>query len=357
MFISEKMNKIPIFYSSVHKTHYPQFEYDRGIQIPYQEIPERIENSRKELLSLPFTVEVNPETLLPINQIQRIHSLNLINHLQNQSHFAAEQEIQSRQADLYLYPWIYPLNGTMREKLIKSPDSAGCFAFDTYAPIGKNTWQAVLASANLAYCAALSILQDESKIAYALCRPPGHHAGVEMFGGYCYLNNAAIAADILKQGLGRGVILDLDYHHGNGTQEIFWDDPEVLFVSIHADPIDEYPFFSGFADECGGDQAIGANLNIPLAKGCDDQTYLETLDLALRVIEKFQPNWLVISAGYDTSQADPSTFFELSDDVYLEIGKNLGKLHLPTVIVHEGGYAVEKNGILAANLLSGLSRK
>lgn len=344
---------IPVFYSQDHKMHHPKYEYDRGLQIPYQEIPERIEYAREYLLSLSFTLEVNPDALLAMDQIARIHSPALIKHLQERSEFASQEERKGIQPNLYSYPWIYPLTEKMREKLVNSPDSSGCFAFDTYAPFGKYTWQAAYSSANLAYCAAQSILKSESQVAYALCRPPGHHAGVEMIGGYCYLNNAAIAADKLKQSCGRGVILDIDYHHGNGTQEIFWDDSEVLFISIHADPQDEYPFFSGFADECGGDKAYRSNLNLPLPKGCDDQRYQNAFDLALGTIEKFQPNWLVLSAGYDTSQADPSTFFDLSDSVYHEIGKKLGQLQLPTVIVHEGGYAVEKNGILAANLLSG----
>ena len=349
-----QIHRIPIFYSADHNLHQPQFEYDRGIQIPYQEQARRIESARESLLQLPFTQEYQPDPVLTIEQIAQVHSIALIEHLQERSAFARQQEQFMGQEDLYLYPWIYPLNQQMREGLLKSPDSAGCYAFDTYAPIGNNTWQAVYTSANLAYCAAKTIIQKESRIAYALCRPPGHHAGTDMIGGYCYLNNAAIAAEQLKQAWGRGAILDIDYHHGNGTQEIFWDDPDVLFVSIHADPADEYPFFSGFADERGGAQALRANLNLPLPKGCDDQTYLHALDQALGAIRAFQPNWLVLSAGYDTCQTDPSTFFNLSDEVYFEIGKRIGAMNLPTVIVHEGGYAIEHNGLLSARLLSGM---
>jgi acetoin utilization deacetylase AcuC-like enzyme len=128
----------------------------------------------------------------------------------------------------------------------------------------------------------------------------------------------------------------------------------VLFVSIHADPAEEYPFFSGFAEERGGEQASGTNVNIPLLKGCDDQTYLNALDQALGAIKRFLPNWLVLSAGYDTCHADPSTYFNLTDQVYNEIGKRIGALNLPTVIVHEGGYAIEHNGLLSARLLSGM---
>jgi acetoin utilization deacetylase AcuC-like enzyme len=349
-----QFHRIPIFYSTDHNLHRPQFEYDRGIQIPYQEQARRIESARESLLQLPFTQEFQPSPELTIEQISQVHSITLIEHIQERSAFARQQEQIMGQKDLYLYPWIYPLNQQMREGLLNSPDSAGCYAFDTYAPIGKNTLQAVYASANLAYCAAQSILQKETRIAYALCRPPGHHAGTEMMGGYCYLNNAAIAADQFQQAWGRGAILDIDYHHGNGTQEIFWDDPDVLFVSIHADPADEYPFFSGYTEESGGEQTKGANLNLPLPKGCNDNTYLHALDQALSAIRIFQPNWLVLSAGYDTCQADPSTYFNLTDPVYSEIGKRIGSLNIPTVIGHEGGYAIEHNGLLSAHLLSGI---
>jgi acetoin utilization deacetylase AcuC-like enzyme len=303
---------------------------------------------------LPYTLEINPEMRISEAQILSVHNSDLVEHLKERSEFANQQDQKLGQFDQYLYPWIYPLNEQMRSKLIKSPDSAGCYAFDTYSPIGRGTWQAVVSSANLAYCAAQSIADRESRIAYALCRPPGHHAGREMIGGYCYLNNAAIAADVLKQSFFRGAILDIDYHHGNGTQEIFWNDPEVMFISIHADPSDEYPFFSGYADEIGGQLAQRSNLNLPLANGCDDQQYLQTLEQALKVIRTFEPNWLVLSVGYDTCEADPSTCFNLSDQVYSEIGNRLGKLNLPTVIVHEGGYAIEQNGHLAAQLLNGI---
>ncbi len=345
---------IPIFYTSDHLLHQPRSEYDRGMQIPYQEVARRIESAREALLDLPFTFEIQPDLLLQDEYITRVHSSAMLEHLRQRSEFASQQEQIMGQADQYLYPWIFPHNQRMRAGLLKSPDAAGCYAFDTYAPIGKKTFQAVIASANLAYCAAQVIIDQQAWVAYALCRPPGHHAAKDMLGGYCYLNNAAIAADQLQQTLGRGAILDIDYHHGNGTQDIFWNDPEVFFVSIHADPCDEYPFFSGFENEKGGAQALGANLNLPLPKGCDDFTYLQALDQAVESIQGFQPNWLVLSAGYDTCQADPSTFFNLSDAVYAEIGKRIGQLNLPIVIVHEGGYAVEQNGLLAARLLSGI---
>lgn len=352
--MANQARKIPIFYSSDHLLHQPLHEYDRGMQIPYQEQARRIESAREALLSLSFTFEIQPDMLLQEEHITRVHSSAMLEHLRQHSEFASQQEQIIGQRDLYLYPWIFPHNQQMRAGLLKSPDVAGCYAFDTYAPIGKNTYKAAVASANLAYCAAQAIIDHQARLAYALCRPPGHHASRDMLGGYCYLNNAAISASQLQQALGKGAILDIDYHHGNGSQDIFWDNPEVSFVSIHADPSDEYPFFSGYGDERGGTQALGANFNLPLRKGCEDHTYLDTLDHALEIIQVFQPNWLVLSAGYDTCQADPSTSFDLSDGSYAQIGKRIGQLNLPVVIVHEGGYAVEQNGLLAARLLSGI---
>ena len=351
------MQKIPVYYSPDHQLHQPCYEYDRGIQIPYQEVPQRIELALNAFGQLTDCEIITPEINLPMSAIERIHTPDLIQHLIERSQFAAQQEQQFQQEHLYLYPWIWPHNPNMRKGLLNSPDSAGCFAFDSYAPIGKNTWQAVYASANLAYHASQAVARGNARVAYALCRPPGHHAGRDTIGGYCYLNNAALAADQLHQALGRGVILDIDYHHGNGTQEIFWNEPEVLFISIHADPAHEYPFFSGFADERGGDDAVGSNLNIPLLKGCNDQAYLRAIEQALASTRNFQPNWLVLSAGFDTSYADPSTFFELSDDIFCEMGKKIKGLNLPVVIVHEGGYAVEKNGSLAVKLLAGITKK
>jgi acetoin utilization deacetylase AcuC-like enzyme len=346
---------IPVLYSADHLLHQPAFEYDRGKQIPYQEVARRIESTREALLKLPNTLEIIPQLVLTPDQIAQVHSSELISHIKNSSESVRLQSLFSdAKENLYLYPWIYPLNQRMRTELIKSPDPAGCFAFDTYSPIGSGTWQAVLSSANLAYQAAKLVTVGEHRVAYALCRPPGHHAAKDMFGGYCYLNNAAVAAKRLHEALGRGIILDIDYHHGNGTQDIFWDDPDVFFISLHADPTDEYPFFSGYADETGGESAMGTILNLPLPKGCDDQSYLKALDLALGAIRQFNPHWLVLSAGYDTCGADPSTFFELTDDVYSAIGNRIGELHLPVVIIHEGGYAVEHNGILAACLLQGI---
>lgn len=348
--MSTFFQKVPVLYNPIHKKHHPRYEYDRGEQIAYQEVPRRIESALEALSTLPFVDIFQNDKLVPIDFLCEQHDSAMIAHIQKISREAARTPGEK---DTYLYPWIYPLNARMREKLLDSPDAAGCFAFDLYAPIGQHTWEAVWQSASLAVQSAEMILEGQTRLAYALCRPPGHHAGVRMMGGYCYLNNAALAAQKLLT-LGRGAILDIDYHHGNGTQEIFWDRSEVMFVSLHADPSDEYPFFSGFDDELGGPQAVGTNQNFPLPKGCDDRLYLNTLAKAIEKINQYQPHWLVLSAGFDTISEDPSTFFELTPAAFPKIGEMIRALDIPVVVVHEGGYAVEQNGILSAALLNSL---
>lgn len=351
-----KTNQIvPVMYDPNHSRHAPFFEYDRGKQIPYQEVPRRIEATKEALTVLSFTHLIHPCELLPETAITAVHSKELLNYLQSASNQAREwQEEHPEDQECYLTPWIYPLNPAMRQGLLRSPDSGGCFAFDLYAPIGANTWNAVLGSANLAYQAARLIINGSAPVVYALCRPPGHHTGADYTGGYCYLNNAAIAAKQLAV-LGPGTIFDIDYHHGNGTQDIFWNDPSINYVSIHADPRQEYPFFAGFADETGGENAPGSNRNIPLPMYTGDEIYLAAVDQAVEYIRDRGSRWVVLSAGFDTCTDDQSTSFQLTDAVYSAIGKKIAMLNIPMVIVHEGGYAVEKNGSLAARLLCGIT--
>jgi len=352
------MKKISVLFDPSHRMHAPRFEYDRGEQQPYQETARRADCVVEALQALNWVQLCPPleEGEMPVEELYAIHDPALIAHLQESSRQAGQQEKSDPQVSpVYHVPWIFPIRSGLMNGLLYSSESSGCFAFDTYAPIGKGTWQAAISAARLAWQGAGLLLDGESLV-YAICRPPGHHAGIDSIGGYCYLNNAALAASRLSA-TGPVAILDIDYHHGNGTQEIFWNNAQVLFVSIHADPLVEYPFFSGYVGEIGGADAVGTNYNIPLHKGCDDTTYLEAVDQAVEKIMVFKPRWLIISAGFDTSNMDPSTNFLLSDEAYEQIGIRLANLELPTLIVQEGGYAVEKNGELAVQLLKGLSIK
>ncbi|MBN3787616.1 histone deacetylase family protein [Burkholderia sp. Ac-20353] len=229
----------------------------------------------------------------------------------------------------------------------------GFFAMDAGAPINAGTWDAVSASANSALTGA-DLLSNGTRAAFALCRPPGHHAGREYMGGYCYLNNAAIAAQhAITRGAARVAVLDVDFHHGNGTQDIFYDRSDVLFASIHGEPSVSYPYFSGYADECGTGEGEGFNLNLPLPKGTLWNTYDEALGRATAAIAAHAPDVLVVSLGVDTFEHDPISHFRLRSQDYLRIGEALARLNLPTLFVMEGGYMVDEIGINAVNVLLG----
>lgn len=232
----------------------------------------------------------------------------------------------------------------------------GRYAFDIEAPVYQGTWSAAKASANCALTAAELVLGGE-RVAYALCRPPGHHAMQSMAGGYCYLNNAAIAARYLQQRHGgmRVAILDFDLHHGNGTQEIFYSDPGVLYASLHGDPDEEYPFHWGGADERGEGAGLGANLNVPLPNGTEDARYLEALDDTLASIREHAPIFLIVSVGFDIAIGDPSALsggFAITRDGFAAIGQRVRGLDLPTVLIQEGGYRLDT---LAENATAFLS--
>jgi acetoin utilization deacetylase AcuC-like enzyme len=194
-------------------------------------------------------------------------------------------------------------------------------------------------------------VQGGEQAAYALCRPPGHHAGVDLYGGFCYLNNAAIVARHLGA---RVAILDVDYHHGNGTQSIFYADPSVLYCSLHAHPDLDYPYYWGYADEMGQGEGRGTNRNYPLPLGISDEVYLATLKQALQDIHDFSPRFLVVSAGFDTVAGDPVGSFSLTTDGVAQVGEAIAGLSLPTVVLQEGGYLIERLGDDAVAFLGAL---
>jgi len=245
--------------------------------------------------------------------------------------------------------------GRRQQALDRIDARLGRYSFDTSTPIAEGTWDAAYWSAQCALTAA-DLVRAYRETAYALCRPPGHHAGVDFYGGYCYLNNAAIAARYLQA---RVAILDIDYHHGNGTQEIFYSDPAMLTCSLHADPDEEYPYYWGGADELGTEAGEGFNRNWPLPLGTGDAAYLETLDEALAVVRDFGPEYFVISAGFDIVAGDPGGGFKVTTAGLAEIGRRIAGLagHVPTLIVQEGGYLLDELGTNAVAFLSAFVRQ
>jgi acetoin utilization deacetylase AcuC-like enzyme len=232
----------------------------------------------------------------------------------------------------------------------------GSYAFSADTPILRGTWAAAREAVNVALSAAQAIRAGD-KSAFALTRPPGHHASSDLFGGFCYLNNIAIAAQWLADAGLRPAVLDVDYHHGNGTQSIFYGRSDVFFCSLHADPHFAYPHFLGFADEHGEGSGEGANVNLPLPANTDWALYEQALAHGLAAVEAFGPDVLLVSLGLDTYIHDPIASFRLKGADYLRLGEKIAALGRPTMFVFEGGYAVDALGEITANVLEGFASR
>ncbi|SDM25919.1 Acetoin utilization deacetylase AcuC [Modicisalibacter muralis] len=229
----------------------------------------------------------------------------------------------------------------------------GYYALAAETSLCLGTFAAAQASKDIAL-SALDHVMRTGEPAFGLCRPPGHHAAVDQFGGYCFFNNAAIAAQhALNNGMKKVAILDIDFHHGNGTQDIFYERDDVLFLSLHGDPRDEFPYFLGFADETGRGKGEGFNVNYPLPSGTDYATWASTLDDAIQRIAAYQAEILIVSLGVDTFENDPISSFKLKSEDYIDCGRRLKALGIPTTFLLEGGYAVEEIGINTVNVLTG----
>ena len=236
-----------------------------------------------------------------------------------------------------VYPYVFPVRRPERRPKDLAV-RAGYYCVDTFTPLDENAYEAARAAVDVALAGAEEVVRGR-RVAYAVCRPPGHHAGRRTFGGFCYFNNAAIAAERLS-GLGKVAVVDIDYHHPNGTQDIFYGRADVLTISIHGHPNTAYPYFSGFADETGEGRGVGFNRNFPLDENAGEADYLATLDKAAQAVARFGPAFLVISLGLDTMKGDPTGSFDLAAGALKKIGRRLGALGLPTLVVQEGGYSL-----------------
>ena len=233
----------------------------------------------------------------------------------------------------------------------------GYYSLAGETSISEGTAEAAWVSANVALSAA-ELLNLGEHSAFALCRPPGHHASNDQFGGYCFINNAAIAAQKLRyDGAQKVAILDVDFHHGNGTQDIFYQRNDVFYCSIHGDPMEAFPYFLGFSDEIGTGLGVDHNLNLPLQRGATFHIWHQALNHALRKIRQFTPDVLVISLGVDTFENDPISFFKLKSKDFTQMGKTIASMNLPTLFIMEGGYAVEEIGTNTVNVLKGFKNE
>jgi acetoin utilization deacetylase AcuC-like enzyme len=277
------------------------------------------------------------------HHITAVHGHRFFNYLQ--------KVCASLPDDSSVYPYVFPIrNNTRPPKDL--PMRAGYYCIDTFTPLNKNAFLAARNAVNCALTAAQAIL-DGSYLTYALVRPPGHHAERDVFGGFCYLNSNAIAANYLSQ-YGTVAILDLDYHHGNGQQSIFYERNDVLTISIHGHPSFAYPFFCGFSEETGAGKGEGYNINFPLAEEISTEKYFDTLTRAVHAIKKFNPGFLVIALGFDTASGDPTGTWSLGAEDFIRMGKIIGSLPYSTLFVQEGGYRTKTIGRNVSSFFKGV---
>jgi acetoin utilization deacetylase AcuC-like enzyme len=335
-----------VYYSEAHRQHEPPFEvFDGGLRTPYMENPDRMDRILNALRQTDWAEIVEPKDY-GLDPIHAVHDKDYVDFLAFSwtEWLASEAEDKST-----LLPATFALR-RYPPKPTSLLGRAGYYMMDLSACIVEGTYIAALASANCALSAAEAVANGE-RAAFALCRPPGHHAGKDYAGGYCFINNAAVAANWLST-KGKVALLDVDYHCGNGTQDIFYDRSDVLTISIHADPDFEYPYYAGYAHETGSGAGLGSHKNFPLEKGTEDARYVSALEEALARIREFAPKHVVISAGMDIYAEDPLGKIKVSTEGIGEIGMRISALGLPTIIVMEGGY---NNDALGKNMVKFLS--
>ena len=321
--------------------HAPAREMHNGGWTPHAETPARAESIVAALPPLRLAVDHGRAPLLAVHSAEYLDFLERAHGLWRAA---------GRDGDAI--PYVWPVVGRRPLTLSRIDALLGRFSFDAATPIAPGTWDAAYWGAQAALTALDLVLGGDP--AFALCRPPGHHAGADYFGGYCYLNNAAIAARAAQAaGRGRVAILDVDYHHGNGTQDIFYNDANVFYASLHADPATDYPFYWGHADESGDGAGAGTTLNLPLPQGTGIAPYLGALDVALAALGDFAPALLIVSFGADTFAGDPISGFALTTGDFPVVARRIAALALPTLVVMEGGYATAELGTNVAAFLSG----
>jgi acetoin utilization deacetylase AcuC-like enzyme len=325
------------FWDERQRAHAPEAEFFNGRLHPAAEHQGRVDAILAAIGPTEAPADHGMEPVL------RVHRRDYVEFLRSAF---SEWRAAGREGDAF--PYTFPVVGRRPLNFNRIDASLGQYSFDTATPIGEGTWDAVYWSVQTALAGLDAVLGGERN-AFAFTRPPGHHAGADYLGGYSYLNHAAICAEAaLVAGKARIAILDVDYHHGNGTQDIFAGRDDVVFASIHADPTTDYPYFWGHADESRGNI-----LNLPLPRGTEWSGYAPALAQALDWMEKAAPDLLIVSYGADTHEADPISHFKLKTGDYAPMARRIASLGLPTLIVMEGGYAVDALGANVAEFLGG----
>ena len=333
------------YFSDRQTKHAPALELQNGAFVPHAESQARTDAIKQALPSIETPGDFGEAPILAI------HDENYVGFLKR-AH--AEWEAAGRPGDAF--PYVFPIRGRRPLSLTRIDAELGQYSFDCGTPVAAGTWETVYWSAQSALTALDDVLSG-ARNAFAFCRPPGHHAGADYMGGYSYLNNVAIAAQhALQKGAVKIAVLDVDYHHGNGTQDIFFERGDVLTISLHADPTTDYPFYWGHADEKGEGKGAGANLNLPMPRGTMWSDYQKKLAEAIDRIDAFKPDLLIVPYGADTYADDPISFFNIETEDYIEMGKMIADANLPTLISMEGGYAVNALGANVAAFLKGFER-
>lgn len=340
-----------LFHAPAHARHAPRFFLQRGTVRPNYEIPARAEALLAAGRAAGMEVITPPPAT--VADLTTVHEHAYLAFLCDGHRAWSEQAEPGPEivANIHPSPEMLAQGGRSGEGII---GRAGWFTADTACPIGEGTWEAAIAAAGCALAAAGEA--SAGRHAYALCRPPGHHAYAARAGGHCYINNAALAAEHLRRlGAARVAILDIDSHHGNGTQGIFWERGDVLFASVHGDPDFYYPWYVGRTHERGGGGGAGKNLNLPLARGSGDEAWLAAIETALDAIRGFRPEALVISLGFDASETEPLGFLAVTAEGFARAGERVRALGVPAAMIQEGGYNTATIGMLLTRFLGGLA--
>ncbi|MDQ8030705.1 acetylpolyamine amidohydrolase [Bordetella genomosp. 1] len=347
------------FFSEEQLLHEPQQFMRLGRLCAPTDLPARAETLRALLQSRGISVE-NP-TDYGREPLEGVHSNEYLDYLEHA--YTRWQALRGSglEPGIEVLPNLSPYYNGRVEHAARGPcpstsivAETGYYLSDLSCPIGPHTWRSALRSTHCATAAADWVLQHDG-LAYALCRPSGHHAHRDRAGGFCYLNSSATAAHRLAQTFDRVAVLDVDAHHGDGTQNIFYQRSDVMTLSLHADPTGYYPFYTGYAHERGYGSGHGYNLNFPLPHGADNGVFLDTLDSALIALRDYRPQALVLALGFDTYKDDPISVLRLDLDAYRHIGERINSLGLPTVVVQEGGYQVASIGQALDAFMQGMA--
>ena len=346
---------ISVITSDEHRSHDPEWDVYSGTMVGRFEVPQRVDCIVQALKDDEGFAMVAP-TSHGMQPILRVHNSDLVDFLSTawKDYTTVLPDAQAVIAEMFIHPGLVEGMPVGRAPVSNAYGRLGWFCFDTSSPLSEGSWPAALASVDIALSGVDRILAGE-RMVYSLCRPPGHHATRSAFGGFCLLNNAAIAAQaLIDSGVGRVTVLDVDAHHGNGTQQIFYQRGDVQFVSIHMDPEQNYPWFVGRSHERGEGPGAGANLNLPIPLGTTGDRFQAELAVGIDAVAAFDPEYVIVSLGVDPAAGDPTAGLCLTTPDFADVGRAIAAIDRPLLLVQEGGYQLNRVGADVRAVLDGL---